>query len=87
MEKISVSNARKDFSNIVNKVCYGGERIILQRQGKDCVAIVPMTDIKTIEFVEDHIDISEAQQVKMEEKQKDIEVFEDLLDDLGMDKR
>ena len=86
MDKISVSNARKEFSEIVNKACYGGERIIIQRQGKDCVAIVPISDLEIIEFVENHVDISEAQQVQMEAKEKDIEVFEELLDDLGMDK-
>ncbi len=87
MDKISVSDARKDFAEIVNKARYGGERIIIQRQGKDCVAIVPMSDLKTIEFIENHVDITEAQQVKMEAKEKDIEVFEELLDDLGLDKR
>jgi prevent-host-death family protein len=34
MEKIPVSEARNDFSEIINIVSYRGDRVVLQRRGK-----------------------------------------------------
>jgi antitoxin (DNA-binding transcriptional repressor) of toxin-antitoxin stability system len=41
-------------------VIYQGERIILERHGKDVVALVPVTDLELLEELEDRIDLEEA---------------------------
>lgn len=59
MIRLSASEARKRFSEVVNRVEYGGERAILQRHGKDVVAIVPIVDVVLLEVLEEQFDIGE----------------------------
>jgi prevent-host-death family protein len=49
MTKVTASKARENLSDILNRVTYGGERVIIHRRGKDLVAIVPMDDLRLIE--------------------------------------
>ena len=60
MTRIAASAARLDFADIVNKVAFGGERITLQRHGKDVAAIVPVEDLRLIELLEDKMDLETA---------------------------
>lgn len=46
--EIPVTEARAKFSDLINRVGYGGERIVLTRHGKPLVALLPAAD-----FVED----------------------------------
>ena len=86
MKKVSMTDARKDLPEIVNKACYGGERTIIQRHGADCVAIVPVTDLEIIEYVSDLIDIRDAEKSLAEAKVKGIRSFDELLKELGISK-
>ena len=43
--KISTADARKNFSNIVNRVSFGKEPIILTRRGEDIAALVGMDEL------------------------------------------
>ena len=67
MTRIAASDARIEFSDIVNKVAFGGERITLHRHGKDVAAIVPVEDLRLIEMLEDKIDL-EAARAALKEK-------------------
>ena len=40
-EEIPVTEARSQFSDLVNRVGFGKERIVLTRHGKPLVALVP----------------------------------------------
>lgn len=60
MASISVSKARYDMKDIVNRVAYGKERIYLTSHDKKIVALVPIEDIETLEALEDAEDIKEA---------------------------
>ena len=43
MEKmISLTEARKQFSGIVNEVMYQGDTYVIEKQGKPAAAVVPM---------------------------------------------
>ena len=44
-EEIPVTEARAQFSELVNRVGFGKERIILSRHGKPLVALVPAEDL------------------------------------------
>lgn len=57
---ISVSEARQDFAEVVNRVAYGKERVTVERRGRDLVAIVPMSDIQLLEAIEDELDLGSA---------------------------
>lgn len=43
--EIPVTEARATFSDLVNRVGYGGERIVLTRHGRPLVALVPAADL------------------------------------------
>ena len=49
MNALPASEARADFSAIVNRVAYGGERIVLERHGRRIAALVPMTDFARLQ--------------------------------------
>ena len=54
--KLTASSARQNFSDIVNRAAYGGERIIVHRREKPVAAVVPIADLELIERVEDELD-------------------------------
>jgi len=70
MTKITVSKARDELSEIVNQVSYRGDRIILQRRGKDVVAVVSLEDLELLEALEDKADIEAARRAIKEAKKK-----------------
>lgn len=43
-KEVPVTEARAAFSELINRVGYGGERIILTRHGKPLVALVPASE-------------------------------------------
>lgn len=57
---ISAADARKNFSDIVNKVAYGKEPVILTRRGQGVAALVSMDELKLLQQIEDFIDIEDA---------------------------
>lgn len=57
---ISTADARKNFSDIVNKVAYGNEPIIVTRRGEGVAALVSMDELKLLQQIEDYIDIEDA---------------------------
>ena len=60
MTRLSASEARDHLAEILNKVAYKEERIILHRRGKDLVAVIPIPDLKLLEKLEDRLDIEDA---------------------------
>ena len=58
--KISTADARKNFADIVNKVAYGKESIILTRRGREIAALVSIDELELLQQIEDYIDIEDA---------------------------
>lgn len=56
---ISVTQARKELSDVFGEVSYHKERILLTSH-KKCVAIVPIEDLEKLEALEDIEDIQAA---------------------------
>jgi len=50
----------KNFTDIVNKVAYGNEPIVLTRRGQDVAALVSIDELELLQQIEDHIDIEDA---------------------------
>jgi prevent-host-death family protein len=61
-KRLTSSTARATFSDIVNRVAYGKERVIVHRRKKPVAAVVPIEDIELLERIEDRIDLEEARQ-------------------------
>jgi prevent-host-death family protein len=66
MTRLRASKARQEFSDTLNRVVYGGERIVLERRGRDLAAIVPMGDLELIRALEDRVDLQKAKKALKE---------------------
>ena len=60
MSERRISEARESFSSTVNRVAFGGERVVLTRHGKRVAAVVPIEDLELLEALEDAMDVEEA---------------------------
>lgn len=47
--QISAKEARARFSELVNRVAFGNERIIVTKNGKPAAALVPLDDLALLE--------------------------------------
>ncbi len=61
MTTLTVTDARRSWSSLVDRVAHHGERIVLCRNGKEVVALVPASDAGLLEALEDKIDLEEAE--------------------------
>jgi prevent-host-death family protein len=43
---VTVADARHDLADILNRVAYGKERLVITRHGRELAAIVPVEDLK-----------------------------------------
>ena len=57
---ITTAAARKNFADIVNKVAYGKESVILTRRGKKIAALISIDELELLQKIEDYIDIEDA---------------------------
>ena len=55
-----VHRARRELADVINRVAYARERILLDRRGKNVAAIVPIEDFELLEKLEDRIDLESA---------------------------
>ena len=60
------------MSDAMNRVAYGGERMIVERRGRKIAALVPIEDLELLEAIEDRIDLEEARRLLADPKQKPI---------------
>ena len=49
--EIPVTQARADLAELVNRVAYSGERVVLTRHGKAMAALVPAEDLERLEQI------------------------------------
>ena len=58
--KLTASEARQNFSDILSRAEYRGERVIVHRGKKAVAAVVPIEDVELLERLEDEIDVAAA---------------------------
>ena len=66
LNKITTADARKKFSNIINRVAFGKESFVLTRRGEPIAALVTVEELKILRELEDQIDIEDAWKAKNE---------------------
>ncbi|MGC9454165.1 MAG: type II toxin-antitoxin system Phd/YefM family antitoxin [Phycisphaerae bacterium] len=57
MADMSISDAREHLADLGNRVALRGERIVVERRGKDLFALVPVEDLELLERIEDEMDM------------------------------
>ena len=67
---VNIVEVRSKLSDTVNRVMYRGERVILERRGKNVAALVSMDDLALLEKLEDQADAKAAKLALAEMKRK-----------------
>ena len=83
MSERRVSEARESFSTTVNRVAYGGERVVLTRHGRRVAAVVPVEDLDLLESLEDARDLDEVRAALADANQERIG-WDELRTQLGL---
>lgn len=60
MSDLTLSEARSDFAQLVERVRHRLERVCLTKHGRRIVAIVPIEDLELLEKLEDRLDLDAA---------------------------
>jgi prevent-host-death family protein len=84
MSRIAAGDLRKDVAEVLNKVAYGHERIIVHRRGKDAAVIIPLEDLELLESLEDQQDLEDAQAARAEAKEKGTIPWDQLKSELDL---
>ncbi|MET7347125.1 type II toxin-antitoxin system Phd/YefM family antitoxin [Streptomyces mirabilis] len=54
--EIPVTQARAELADLINRVVYGGERVVVTRHGKPLVALVSAADLERLEELAESAD-------------------------------
>jgi len=66
MAQVNIVEVRGKLADTINRVAYGGERIVLERRGKGVAALVSMEDLDVVEAMEDEADLRAALKARRE---------------------
>ncbi|MES9524873.1 type II toxin-antitoxin system Phd/YefM family antitoxin [Streptomyces capoamus] len=51
--EIPVTQARAELADLINRVVYGGERVVVTRHGKPLVALVSAADLERLDALDE----------------------------------
>ena len=60
MTTMTIVQARNGLAEALNRVCYGGERILIARRGKPIAALVSADELEVLQRIEDAEDQRDA---------------------------
>ena len=66
MTTLSIAEARNNLAETINRVSYGGERVVFARRGKPVAALVSADDLALLQRMEDAEDIRAARKTLRE---------------------
>ena len=88
MTTLSISETRKQLSDILNRVHYKGETVLIKKHKKNVAAVIPIKDLKLlmrlIEHQEDLSDIGDADASLKEVREKGTTPWEEIKAELGV---
>ena len=84
MTHVAASKVRQDFSDTLNRVAYGRQRIVLERRGKEIAAVIPIEDLRLLEALEDRIDLADARTALAEAKKKGTKSLKIIMKEIGL---
>ena len=84
MVRVEATRAREGFSDLLNQVRYGADRVLIARRGKDVAVLVSVEEARLLEMFENHIDIAAACKALANPKNKARIPWEKVKKDLGL---
>jgi prevent-host-death family protein len=64
--EMNIADVRDNLAEVINRVAYAGERVILRRRSKSVAAIVSMEDLELLQAAEDRADLKAALRARKE---------------------
>lgn len=84
LNKITIADARKQFTDIINRIAYNDESFVLTKRGEPIAALVPMKELKLLQEFWEQNDIKDSKKNKNEPNEPDEPIpWGDLIKDLG----
>jgi len=65
-----MAEARRNLTDIVSRVAYGGERIAIRRRNKDLAVLIPVEKAALLEQIEDRLDVKAARKALAESRKR-----------------
>lgn len=84
MERVGITKLRSEISDLVSRVQYQGERVIVERQGKPAAALISAADLEWLEELEDRLDDLDADRAEAEAAGKPNIPWEKIKAELGL---
>lgn len=84
MTALTITRAREEFAETVNRVTYKKERILVEKHGKAVMAFVPVEDLELLQALEDRIDLADARAALVEAKKKGTISLQTIKEELGL---
>ena len=83
-DRVAIVKARNQFADLINRVAYGKERVILSRRGRELAGLVPLEDMKLLEELENRLDLDDARAALKEAAEKGTVSWASLKAELGL---
>lgn len=87
MMEVSITEARDDLAELLNRAAYGKERLVLTRHGKKLVAVIPFEDLQALEALENRRDIQKADAARREAEGQPRVSWKQVKAELGLTKK
>jgi len=88
MTVVSAKAAREKFSELIGRIAYGKERVVLTRNGRQMAAMIPIEEYRLLEQileqVEDEQDVAEAHAALEEVEREGTIPWEDVKKELNL---
>jgi prevent-host-death family protein len=67
--RVSAREARQHFAELTDRVCYTGEAVVIEKQGRPCVAVISMEDFALLPQVREEERLrQEEERLRQEEE-------------------
>lgn len=81
---MTAKEARKNFSDLVNRTAFAKERVVVTRNKRQVAAMVPVEDLELLELLEDYVDLQAAKKALREARKQGTRSWEDVKAELGL---
>lgn len=83
-DAISTVSARQHFSDLINRVAYGKDRVVLTRRNRPLAVVIPFEDMALLEEIEDREDLKAARAALREIKRTGTIPWRQIKKELGL---
>ena len=81
---VSVADARSDLADLLNRVAYGKERLVITRHGRELAALVPIEDLQLVNRLRRFVARKDVARALAELDAGKAPSWEQLRDELGL---